>query len=86
MVRSPLHESDRVPTRSTTPGSCQLRVGSQNCFYCSDLDFILCYHNYIVDLDFSERALIVDCLSAVDTGKAVAGIELLRHMDTGNMA
>lgn len=79
------HELDKVLTRSTAPGSCQLGVGSQNCFYCSDLDSVVCYHGYIVDLD-SERVLVVDCHSSVDTIKAVAGIELRRCTDMGNTA
>lgn len=66
------------------PGSYQTGDDYQNCLYCSDLDFILCYHDYIVDSDFSERVLIIDYLSTVGTGMTVADIESRRCMDMGN--
>lgn len=68
----------------TAPGSYQIGDDYQNSLCCSDLDFVLCYHSYIVDLDFSEWVLIVDYLSTVGNGMAVAGIELQRCTDKGN--
>lgn len=40
--------------------------------------------DYIVGLDFSEWVLIVDCLSTVDTGKEVVGIELRQRTGMDN--
>lgn len=62
-----------------TPEFFQIGGGSQNCFLSSVLD-------YIVGLDFSEWVLIVDCLFAVDTGKAAVGIELRQCTGMGNTA
>lgn len=42
--------------------------------------------DYIVGLDFYEWMLIVDFLSAVDTGKAAVGIELRQYTGMGNAA
>lgn len=67
-------------------GSYQTKDDYQSCLYYSDLDFVLYYHDCIVDSDFSERVLIVDCLSTVGTRVAVADIELRRRIDTDNMA
>lgn len=66
------------------PRSYQTGDDYRSCLYYSGLNFTLCYHYYIIGLDFSEQVLIVDCLSAVDTGKEVVVIELRRRMDTGS--
>lgn len=42
--------------------------------------------DYIVGLDFLEWMLIVDCLSADDTGKAAVGIELRKCTGMDNTA
>lgn len=68
------------------PGSYQIRDDYQNRLCCSNLDFVLCYHDYIVGLDFSEWVLIIDYLSVADTRMVVADIELRRRMDTDNKA
>lgn len=67
------------------PGSYQTGDDYKNCLYYSDLDYIFCYHGYIIGSDFSERVLIVDYLSAVDTGMTVADIKVQRRTDTDNM-
>lgn len=73
-----------APALHTVPRSYQIKDDYQSFSYCSDLDFVLCYHDYIAGSDFSKRVLIVEYLSAVNTGMVVVDIELRRHMDTNN--
>lgn len=66
------------------PGSYQIGDDYQNCLCCSEFDFVLCYHDYIVCSDFSERVLIVDYLSVVGTGMTVANVKLRRRTNMDN--
>lgn len=74
-----------APNLHTVPESCQSGDDYQNWFCCSDLDLVICCHDCIIGSVFSEKVLIVDYLSTVDTDMEVVDTELQQHMNTNTM-